>query len=138
MSDTLISTLKALKLFGMADTLANLAEQASPLYQQTVPILEMLLRAEVAEREVRSINYQMKTARFPAYRDLAGFEFGDSQVDEGLVKSSLRPPDGVIYLLVDDGDIVAGMGAIRKVSDEIGEIKRMYIRPLYRGRGYGK
>ena len=51
--------------------------------------------------------------------------------------ASLRPPDGVIYLLVDDGDI-AGMGAIRKVSDEIGEIKRMYIRPLYRGRGYGK
>ncbi len=90
MSDTLISTLKALKLFGMADTLANLAEQASPLYQQTVPILEMLLRAEVAEREVRSINYQMKTARFPAYRDLAGFEFGDSQVDEGLAKSLHR------------------------------------------------
>ena len=51
--------------------------------------------------------------------------------------ASLRPPDGVIYLLVDDGDI-AGMGAIRKLSDEIGEIKRMYIRPLYRGRGYGK
>ena len=51
--------------------------------------------------------------------------------------TSLKPPDGVIYLLVDDGD-VAGMGAIRKLSDEVGEIKRMYIRPLYRGRGYGK
>ena len=30
------------------------------------------------------------------------------------------------------------MGAIRKLSNDIGEIKRMYIRPLYRGRGYGK
>jgi ribosomal protein S18 acetylase RimI-like enzyme len=30
------------------------------------------------------------------------------------------------------------MGAIRKLGEEIGEIKRMYIRPLYRGRGYGK
>lgn len=51
--------------------------------------------------------------------------------------TSLRPPDGIIYLLADEGNIV-GMGAIRKLSDEVGEIKRMYIRPLYRGRGYGK
>ena len=29
MSDALITILKALKLFGMADTIANLAEQAS-------------------------------------------------------------------------------------------------------------
>jgi GNAT superfamily N-acetyltransferase len=51
--------------------------------------------------------------------------------------TSLKPPDGIIYLLGDEGNIV-GMGAIRKLSDETGEIKRMYIRPLYRGRGYGK
>ncbi len=51
--------------------------------------------------------------------------------------TSLKPPDGIIYLLVVEGDI-AGMGALRKLSNEIGEIKRMYIRPLYRGRGYGK
>jgi ribosomal protein S18 acetylase RimI-like enzyme len=51
--------------------------------------------------------------------------------------TSLAPPDGIIYLLRDEGNIV-GMGAIRKLSNEIGEIKRMYIRPLYRGRGYGK
>ena len=56
MSDALITTLKTLKLFGMADTIANLAEQASPAYQQAVPILETLLKAEVAERDVRSIN----------------------------------------------------------------------------------
>ena len=49
----------------------------------------------------------------------------------------LKPPDGVIYLLLADGN-VTGMGALRKLSDEIGEIKRMYIRPPYRGRGYGK
>jgi len=49
----------------------------------------------------------------------------------------LKPPDGIIYLLVVEGDI-AGMGALKKLSDEIGEIKRMYIRPPYRGKGYGK
>ena len=90
MSDALITTLKTLKLFGMADTVANLATQASPAYQQAVPILETLLKAEVAEREVRSINYQMSAARFPAYRDLTGFEFAESQVDEVLVRALHR------------------------------------------------
>jgi DNA replication protein DnaC len=90
MSNALITTLKTLKLFGMADTINQLAEQASPRYQQALPLLEMLLKAEVAEREVRSINYQMSAARFPAYRDLAGFEFAESQVDEALVRALHR------------------------------------------------
>ena len=89
-ADAMITTLKSLKLFGMADTIANMTEQASPAYQQVVPILENLLKAEVAERDVRSINYQMKAAKFPAYRDLSGFEFNDSQVDEALVRSLHR------------------------------------------------
>lgn len=89
-ADAMITTLKSLKLFGMADTIGNLAEQGAPAYQQVVPILETLLKAEVAEREVRSINYQMKAARFPAYRDLAGFDFAQSSVDEALVRSLHR------------------------------------------------
>jgi DNA replication protein DnaC len=89
-ADAMITTLKSLKLFGMADTIGNLAEQGAPAYQQAIPILETLLKAEVAEREVRSINYQMKTARFPAYRDLAGFDFGQSSVDEALIRSLHR------------------------------------------------
>lgn len=89
-ADPMITTLKSLKLFGMADTIANMAEQSSPVYQQAIPILETLLKAEVAERQVRSINYQMSAAKFPAYRDLAGFDFTESQVDEALVKSLHR------------------------------------------------
>ena len=64
--EAMITTLKSLKLFGMAETISTMATQASPVYQQAVPILQTLLKAEVAEREVRSINYQMKVARFPA------------------------------------------------------------------------
>jgi DNA replication protein DnaC len=86
----MITTLKTLKLFGMAETIGTMATQASPAYQQAVPVLETLLKAEVAEREVRSTNYQMKAARFPAYRDLAGFDFTQSAVDEPLVRSLHR------------------------------------------------
>jgi len=30
------------------------------------------------------------------------------------------------------------MGALKQIRENIGEIKRMYIRPAYRGKGYGK
>ena len=86
-AEALVVTMKSLKLFGMAQALAELAEQQGPILQKAQPLLDDLLKAEVAEREVRSINYQMKVARFPAYRDLAGFKFEDSAVDANLVKS---------------------------------------------------
>ncbi len=89
-TEAMILTLRSLKLFGMAETISNLATQSSPVYQQAQPILETLLKAEVAEREVRSINYQMKLAKFPAYRDLQGFDFAQSTVDEMLIKSLHR------------------------------------------------
>jgi hypothetical protein len=43
---------------------------------------------------VRSINYQMKIAKFPAHRDLAGFEFKESAVSRGPGKGTapLRVP----------------------------------------------
>ncbi|PJN92738.1 ATP-binding protein, partial [Amaricoccus sp. HAR-UPW-R2A-40] len=49
-----------------------------------------LLKAEVTEREVRSIAYHLKTARFPAYKDLAGFDFAASEVNEALVRQLHR------------------------------------------------
>ncbi len=48
--------------------------------------MQMLLKAETAERQVRSINYQMAAARFPAHRDLAGFDFEQASVDVTLVR----------------------------------------------------
>jgi DNA replication protein DnaC len=86
-AEAMITTMKGLKLFGMAQAVAELAQQQGPAYKRAEPLLNDLIKAEVAEREVRSINYQMKAARFPAYRDLAGFKFTDSAVDERLVKT---------------------------------------------------
>ena len=82
----MIETLKSLKLFGMAHAVAELAKQASPAYQSAQQMLGNLLKAETAEREVRSLAYQMKVARFPTYRDLTGFDFSQSAVNEALVR----------------------------------------------------
>ena len=66
--------LRGLKMYGMAQAVADLIEQGSPAFGSAVPVLGQLLKAETAEREVRSIAYQIKAARFPAYKDLTGFD----------------------------------------------------------------
>ena len=88
--EPLVTTLKSLKLHGMAQALDELAGQGSPIYQHAQPMLATLVKAEVAEREVRSVAYQMKIARFPAYRDLTGFDFAQNPVDEAVVRQLLR------------------------------------------------
>jgi ribosomal protein S18 acetylase RimI-like enzyme len=45
--------------------------------------------------------------------------------------------NGIIYVLVDQGNVV-GMGALAKLQEGVGEIKRMFIQPAYRGRNLGK
>ena len=49
----------------------------------------------------------------------------------------LKPPEGILLIAEVEGT-VAGMGALTRLSDETGEIKRMFNRPQYRGRGLGK
>jgi len=84
--DPMAVTMKSLKLYGMAQAVEDLAAQGAPAYQAVQVILGNLLKAELAEREVRSVAYQMKAARFPVYRDLTGFDFMNSAVNEALVR----------------------------------------------------
>ena len=49
--------------------------RGAPAFDAAIPMLSQLLKAEMTEREVRSISYHMKAARFPAYKDLSGFDF---------------------------------------------------------------
>ena len=46
------------------------------------------------------------------------------------------PPRGVFYLIHVKGD-TAGMCGLRFLHDGVAEIKRMYVRPAYRGRDLG-
>ena len=41
-------------------------------------------------REVRSISYHMKSARFPAYKDLSSFDFAASEINEATVRTLHR------------------------------------------------
>ncbi|QFT34123.1 hypothetical protein FIV00_26745 [Labrenzia sp. THAF82] len=78
------------KLHGVAQAVGELTDQGSPAFEAAIPILSQLLKAGTAEREVRSGAYQLKVARFPAYRDLNGFNFASSGINEALVRQLHR------------------------------------------------
>ena len=80
------SQLRALRLNGMATAWADLTEQGGDTSLAASRwLVEHLLQAEDADRAMRSIAHQMKSARFPIHRDLAGFDFEVSQVDQRLI-----------------------------------------------------
>lgn len=81
-SGAVVIMLRSLKMYGMAQAVTDLVEQGAPAFDAAVPILSQLLKAELTEREVRSIAYHMKAARFPAYKDLSGFDFAASEINE--------------------------------------------------------
>ena len=89
-SGAVVIMLRSLKMYGMAQAVADLIEQGAPAFDAAVPMLSQLLKAELAEREVRSIAYHMKAARFPAYKDLSGFDFAASEINEAMVRQLHR------------------------------------------------
>lgn len=86
----IVIMLRSLKMHGMAQAVTDLIEQGAPAFESAVPMLLQLLKAELAEREVRSIAYHMKVARFPAYKDLSGFDFANSEISEAIVRQLHR------------------------------------------------
>jgi len=82
--------LKELRLGGMSAAWAELTTQeggSSDVGVQTSRwLIEHLLQAEHAHRAFVSVRHQMKAARFPLHRDLAGFDFEASTVDQKLVR----------------------------------------------------
>lgn len=69
---------------------ASCSNKARPAFDTAVPILPQLFKAELAEGEVRSIAYQLKAARFPAFKALSGFDFGSSEIYEAMVQQLYR------------------------------------------------
>lgn len=78
--------LKSLRLYGMVSAWEEVAADGNSVGMQTSRwLIEHLLQAEHTDRHIRSISYQMHSARFPLHRDLAGFDFEQSKVDRSLI-----------------------------------------------------
>ena len=78
--------LKELRLYGMASAWEEVAADENGMGVQTSRwLIEHLLQAEHTDRHMRSVRYQLHSAKFPVHRDLAGFEFAQSKVDQCLI-----------------------------------------------------
>jgi DNA replication protein DnaC len=105
MSNEIVTALKALKLHGMAQSYPEIVAQAKKSVGGFKPeqFMQQLIAAESGEREVRSMAYQMSAAKLPAHRDLTGFEFAQSRVDEALVRQLhagqfIGPAHNVVFI----------------------------------------
>ena len=54
-----------------------------------------------------------------------------------VAAEEMAPPHGVFVVLYEDGEAVAG-GGLRRLGDDVAEIKRMFVTPHARGRGHGR
>lgn len=83
----IVAELKALRLYGMVGAWEEIVAQGdTAALQSSRWLIEHLLNTEHTDRAMRSISYQLHAAKFPVHRDLAGFEFDQSKVDQGLIR----------------------------------------------------
>ena len=73
----------------------------------------------------------------------ANEEFGVNLEIENMLEADMQnldrylPPDGCL-LLEYAGERLAGIACLKYLAPRIGEIKRMYVRPVYRKTGFGR
>ena len=63
--------------------------------------------------------------------------FQDFERELTELPGEYAPPSGLLLLLMSEGK-AAGCVALRKIEDVICEMKRLYVRPEFRGMGLGK
>jgi GNAT superfamily N-acetyltransferase len=63
--------------------------------------------------------------------------YGDDSSGHPLDPAAFAPPEGTFVVAYCDGE-PAGCGGLHRLRDGIAEIKRMYVRPTYRGRGISR
>jgi DNA replication protein DnaC len=78
----LTEQLKTLRLRGMASALEESLTALSQKKLAPTTWLGQLLQAEMADRQARSYEYQLRLARFPVPRDIDSFDFKESAVNE--------------------------------------------------------
>jgi ribosomal protein S18 acetylase RimI-like enzyme len=76
---------------------------------------------------------------FRAYADSLGVDlcFQDFERELAELPGKYVPPEGSLLIAKEDEETV-GCVALRKIEDGIGEMKRLYLRPTVRGKGYGR
>lgn len=91
----------------------------------------MEINIEPAYRELKTVRLL-----FEEYREMLGVDLGfqDYAGELAELPGKYAPPGGGLYLAFADGK-PAGCGAFRRYTQEICELKRLFVRPGFRGAG---
>ena len=80
------TSLKALQLYGMATAWSELQVEKPKQTHRPESWMERLLAAEQTDRQLRSLRYQLKAARFPIHRDLLGIDWTETPLSQAVVE----------------------------------------------------
>jgi DNA replication protein DnaC len=75
-----------LKLFGMKGAYDEILATALKRRHEPPRFAGDLLKAEIAEKQARSIKYQLTIAKLPLAKDVDSFEFQGTPINESLVR----------------------------------------------------
>jgi DNA replication protein DnaC len=82
----LFELMDELKLYGMKAAFDEIMAIAIKRQHEPQRIIGDLLKAEIGEKQARSIKYQLTIAKLPLAKDFDGFEFHGTPINETLVK----------------------------------------------------
>jgi DNA replication protein DnaC len=82
----ILELMRKLQLNGMRAAFDELVSDGLKRQHPIQRIIGELLKAEIAEKQARSIKYQLTIARLPLAKDLAGFTFAGTPINEALVR----------------------------------------------------
>jgi len=82
----ILAAMGELKLYGMKAAFDEIITTAVKRQHEPQRIVGDLLSAEIAEKQARSIKYQITTAKLPLARDLDDFVFDDTPINQALVR----------------------------------------------------
>jgi DNA replication protein DnaC len=86
MSIDRLAQLKQLHLYGMAAAWSELHAEGDRSPRVPEVWIDRLIAAEVAYRQARSLRYQLTAAHFPLHRDLLGFDWAESPLDQAHIE----------------------------------------------------
>ena len=82
----ILTTMAELKLYGMKAAYDEIIGIAIKRQHEPARIVGDLLTAEIAEKQARSIRYQITIAKLPLARDVDDFTFAGTPINETLVR----------------------------------------------------
>ena len=93
-----------LKLYGMKVAFDEIMATALKRKHEPANVVGDLLKAEIAEKQARSIKYQLTIAKFPLPKDLSDFVF------DLLPELPAQTVDGHFYCAFVQAELVSGFG----------------------------